>query len=674
MPNRLINELSPYLLQHAHNPVEWYPWGDEAFDRAKNEHKPVLVSIGYAACHWCHVMEHESFEDEATAAYMNKHFVCVKVDREEHPDVDNMYMDAVQAISGSGGWPLNVFVTPGRVPFYGGTYFPPRQAFNRQSWMQVLEQMDHAWHNRQEEVTGQAEQMIAHLRQASAAPLQGAGAAWDIETCKLIADNLLKQADKEKGGFGRAPKFPGTMAISFLLEHNHFTGDEHALQQALLSLDAMLNGGIYDQLGGGLARYATDQAWLVPHFEKMLYDNALLILALCDAWMITKQQQYKTAIEEIIAFAERELKDVSGGYYCALDADSEGIEGKFYTWTWAEWMDAAGGNDEAVAAYFGVTEEGNWEGTNILHVPDTMATVAALYSIDLEELKARTITVKSKLLAKRGNRVRPATDDKCLLSWNALMNLALCKAGVALQEPKYITRAAEHMQWMLYSFTVNDYLVHVWKNNIARIAANLDDYAYLVQAMLQLSSVTGNEELILKAALLVNIVKNDFQQEGNDLFYYSSAAQQEIPVRKVDVYDGATPSANAFMANNLLLLGLVMERNDWLEQAKRMLYNMNVTVARYPNSFCYWGLLLQRYATGIKAITITGKGFEEMRADVQKEFLPQSFIVSSKKEISELPLLENKKNADELYIFVCTEYLCNAPINDLESVIRFVKM
>src|SRR6185312_1175294 len=324
MANRLINEQSPYLLQHAHNPVAWYPWGDEAFERAKAEHKPVIVSIGYAACHWCHVMEHESFEDEDTAAYMNEHFVCIKVDREEHPDVDHLYMDAVQAISGNGGWPLNVFVTPERAPFYGGTYYPPRPAYSRPSWMQLLQRMTQIWTEQPEEAATQAAQMLQHLKQASLKTFTATGPGPDKETPKKIAESLLKQADKEKGGFGNAPKFPGTMAISFLLEHYHFTGNEQALKHALLSLDAMINGGIYDQLYGGFARYSTDREWLAPHFEKMLYDNALLVCTLADAYSITKDIKYKLIIEETLGFAERELMDKTGGYYCAIDADSEG--------------------------------------------------------------------------------------------------------------------------------------------------------------------------------------------------------------------------------------------------------------------------------------------------------------------------------------------------------------
>ena len=490
MPNRLINEQSPYLLQHAHNPVNWYPWGDEAFNLAKEENKPVLISIGYAACHWCHVMEHESFEDEVIAAYMNEHFVCIKVDREEHPDVDHMYMDAVQAIGGSGGWPLNVFATPERAPFYGGTYYPPRPAYNRPSWMQLLHRMNEIWQQQQDEVKLQSDQIIQHLTQASLTPAlsQGEGGVTGPELSKelprKIAESLLKQADMEKGGFGNAPKFPGTMAISFLLEHYHFTGHEPSLKHALRSLDAMIEGGIYDQLGGGFARYATDRNWLAPHFEKMLYDNALLIAALCDAFSITKEPRYKKIIDETIAFSERELKDESGGYYCAIDADSEGEEGKFYTWTWEDWIAAAGpfesAQDAAIAEeYFGVKREGNWETTNILHIANSITGIAVEKSVTEEYVYELISTVKSRLLAVRQKRIRPITDDKCLLSWNALMNKGLCKAGVVLKQENYLARAAEDMGWMLEKFEQNGQLLHTWKQGTAKIPGKLDDLAFV---------------------------------------------------------------------------------------------------------------------------------------------------------------------------------------------------
>ena len=670
MPNRLINEQSPYLLQHANNPVDWYPWGNEAFDKAKEEHKPVIVSIGYAACHWCHVMEHESFENEPVAAYMNEHFVCIKVDREEHPDVDHMYMDAVQAIGGSGGWPLNVFVTPDRAPFYGGTYYPPRQAYNRPSWMQLLNRISDLWTDQYDEVTLQAEQMIQHLRQASQriTQTQNAASAIDKETCRKIADNLLKQADKEHGGFGNAPKFPGTMAISYLLEHYHFTGYEPALKHALRSLDAMIEGGIYDQLGGGFARYATDNNWLIPHFEKMLYDNALLISCLCDGYSVTKDVRYKTIIEETIAFTERELKNKSGGYYCALDADSEGIEGKFYTFTWREWTDALGENDEVAAQYFGVTQEGNWEGTNILHIAASIEDVATLNKLTADEVIQRIEAVKPILLAARSIRPRPQTDDKSLLSWNALMNISLSKAGVVLNNSKYLQHAADHLQWMLTAFQIEGALMHVWKNGTAKIPAKLDDYAYLMQAMLQLASATGENKWIVKANELLTTVIAEFSH-GDGFFYYSPVSQKDIPVRKVDLYDGAVPSANALMAHNLWLCGMVMENSLWVQQAALMLRNMSDTAMRYSYSFGYWAFMLERHIMGMKTVVCSGITANEYRDELQANYLPQAFILTSQKEISELPILEKKFFADKMYIFVCTEQACLSPVSSVNEAL-----
>ena len=678
MANRLKDEQSPYLLQHANNPVDWYPWGDEAFEKAKQEHKPLIVSIGYAACHWCHVMEHESFEDKETAAYMNEHFVCIKVDREEHPDVDHMYMDAVQAISGSGGWPLNVFVTPERAPFYGGTYYPPRAAYNRPSWMQLLGRMNEVWTTNQDEVAQQAGQMIAHLKQASLRSFAGTEKSIDNETCRKIADTLLQQADKEKGGFGNAPKFPGTMAISFLLEHYHFTGYEPALKHALRSLDAMIEGGIYDQLGGGFARYSTDREWLAPHFEKMLYDNALLVSALCDGYSITKNVRYKEVIEETIAFAERELKDESGGYYCALDADSGGVEGKFYTFTWDEWVEAlapfdpfdGAQDDNLLEEYFGIKREGNWEGTNILHVAKSVAALASEYSIDKEEVLSRINEAKGKLWTARAKRIRPQTDDKSLLSWNALMNIALTKAGVVLQHEPYLRLATMHLEWMVGAFEKEE-LLHTWKRGTAKISAKLDDHAYLIQAMLQLASATGEAQWVVKATTLAGGVVKDFGNEGG-FFYYTAAHQQDIPVRKTDVYDGATPSANALMAHNLWICGMCMEQPAYIERAVAMLRSMSDTAMRSSYSFGYWAMLLQRHVMGMKTVVNAGYGADETRKKLQEEYIPKIYAINSRKKISELRTIEKKFFEDKTCIFVCTEQACLSPVSTVNEALRLL--
>lgn len=671
MANRLISEQSQYLLQHAHNPVDWYPWGDEAFAIAKEQNKPVIVSIGYSACHWCHVMERESFENTETAAYMNEHFVCIKVDREEHPDVDHMYMDAVQAISGSGGWPLNVFVTPDRVPFYGGTYYPPRPAYNRPSWMQLMQRMVTVWHQQQDEVQLQAGQMLQHLQQAAKVITAKAPTDWNKDLVDEIAANLLNHADKIKGGFGNAPKFPGTMAITYLLEHYHFTGNKDSLQQALLSLDAMADGGIYDQLGGGFARYSTDREWLAPHFEKMLYDNALLVIAYCDAYAVTKNERYRTIVEETIAFAERELKDTSGIYYCALDADSEGVEGKFYTWTWDEWQVDLGGPNTAVAGYFGITEEGNWEHTNILHLGHSAAEIAAAHGLTEPELMADVETVKTKLLAARSGRIRPLTDDKSLLSWNALMNLALVKAAVTFGNDAWLQRATDHAARLLSEFDTASGLMHVWKSGVARIPAKLDDVAYLAQALLQLSSATGDMNWAAKAINYTEQAIANFAHTDG-FFYFTSARQTDIPVRKLDLYDGATPSANAVMAHNLSLCGMLAERSEWIAMADKMLHDMAGTTRRYAYSFGYWAQLIQRSIYGQKSVVITGPGLKDAIAGFQKKYLPQAFLLFAASGTKILPILENKFSDDKMHIFVCSGDRCLPPVTNVEQAIRLI--
>lgn len=660
MPNRLAKEQSPYLLQHKDNPVDWYPWGDEAFEIAREKNKPVLVSIGYAACHWCHVMERESFEDEATAKYMNEHFVCIKVDREEHPDVDHMYMDAVQAITKSGGWPLNAFVTPERVPFFGGTYFPPKPVYGRQSWMQILERINEIWNEQYEDIEAQTEQMKGYLRQLSEVAMNSEG-VWDKSACITVATELLKSADRQHGGFGAAPKFPGTMSIGYLLEYYHFTGDEKALAHALFSLDCMMYGGIYDQVGGGFARYSVDAEWLVPHFEKMLYDNALLVYIFCDAYSITRQEKYKRVIEETIAFVNRELQNEAGGFYCALDADSEGVEGKFYTWSYDDWK-AVIGDDKELESYYGITEDGNWEGVNILNVPERK---------EAPELQQKIATAKEKLFAKRAERIRPATDDKSLLAWNALMNIALQKAGTALNDKKYTKQAEQHIQWMLDTYYVNEAWMHTSKNGAAKINAKLDDLAYLCNALLKMGSMTGDEKYVLKAGEITKVLLSDFLHDNKSFFYYSSKEQQDIPVRKTDLYDGATPSANAVMAENLLTLGVLMEKTGWIEQGQFMLDKMRDVSMRYPTSFSLWATLGQRKAASVQVAISAGDGATALHEELLQEYIPNVYRIVNKGENS-LPIMAGKQFDGERKVFVCDVESCKPPMSDKSEILKML--
>ncbi|HVG42218.1 MAG TPA: thioredoxin domain-containing protein, partial [Chitinophagaceae bacterium] len=405
--NRLINETSPYLLQHAHNPVDWFPWGEEAFKKAKEEDKPIIVSIGYAACHWCHVMERESFEDPKVAALMNENFVNIKVDREERPDVDHIYMDAVQAIEGNGGWPLNVFLTPDKKPFYGGTYFPPRQSFNRASWTEVLRAIAHSYKEGKDKIEEDAATLTEHLKKSNAfGSIGNATAVFDKKKPETAFTNIMKAADKEWGGFGKAPKFPQTFTIIFLLKYAHLTNNNEALQQAILSLDKMMQGGLYDHAGGGFARYSTDTQWLAPHFEKMLYDNALLVQAYTEAYGITKDEKYKKVVVETLAFVERELMHKDGGFYSALDADSEGVEGKFYVWDMNEVKDTIEKEADLFCQYFNITEEGNWEEKNILFVSTPLIEFAQQKNVEVAYLREVIEAGKHSLLKKRAERVR----------------------------------------------------------------------------------------------------------------------------------------------------------------------------------------------------------------------------------------------------------------------------
>lgn len=673
MSNRLTHEQSPYLLQHAHNPVDWYPWGDEAFEKARSERKPVIVSIGYSACHWCHVMERESFEDERTAAYMNEHFVCIKVDREEYPDVDVFFMDAVQAISGSGGWPLNVFATPERLPFYGGTYFPPQPAYNRPSWMQVLQRIHEVWDTQHGEVKTQSEEMIKYLSRMSEVAV-GKGSVVSKEDCEAMAAVLLGAADQTWGGFGAAPKFLGTMALSFLIEHAGYFGNEQAMQHAMHSLDRMIAGGIYDQLGGGFSRYSTDRYWLAPHFEKMLYDNALMILVLCDAYRATKKGRYREVIEETIGFVNRELRNAAGGFCCALDADSEGVEGKFYTWSWEAWQLATEGGNPFAEAYFGIEPGGNWEGVNILHEAAPITEAARHHGIQGADATKLISELKQRLFQIRAQRIRPATDDKCLLSWNALMNSALIKAGKELQNEHWLQQAMQHMNWMKAAFRQLDGTwMRVWKSGQARIAAQLEDLAFLAEAMTDLGVASGEHEWIIEAGEIVEQMLEDFRQEESSFFYSSSSAQRDIPLRKVEVTDGVMPSANAMTAGLLQTLGMLLARSEWSSQSEEMMSRMVSATRQYPMSFSKWGILIQRWLEGPRAVVVCGRHARKIQEEISKQCPPHAVVVTSQKAAKKIPLTAEKYSDADSLIFVCSATACLPAVSAPEDALRLLK-
>jgi uncharacterized protein YyaL (SSP411 family) len=673
MPNRLSEESSPYLLQHAHNPVDWYPWGEEALRRARQESKPILVSIGYSACHWCHVMERESFEDADTARLMNEHFINIKIDREERPDLDHIYMDAVQAITGSGGWPLNVFLTSDGRPFYGGTYFPPRPVYNRPSWKEVLAGVARSYRERKEEIEEQAGSLTRHVAGAgsfgigqAAGDASAAGSPFVPEILRQIRDQLLATADRREGGFGGAPKFPQTFSIRYLLHYYYYTRDAEALDQACLSLDKMIAGGIFDHLGGGFARYSTDNEWLVPHFEKMLYDNALLVIALSEAFQLTGKSAYRVAIELTMTWIARELSDGQDAFYSALDADSEGVEGKYYVWDKAEIDLLLGEDADLFCAHFGVTEEGNWEGKNILNRAKDFPSDPA----EVQRLEA----ARTRLLEYRRRRVPPALDDKILLGWNALMNIACSKAFAALGKEEYRERAVRNMRFLrtrLKGEGIHFYF-HSYKEE-ARIPAFLDDYAFLIAALLELQEITGDGSYLLEARDILEEVIAHFGEEETGFFYFTHDRQKDLILRKKEIYDGAIPSGNSVMAFNLLYLSLLFDEPAWADRSRQMAEAIRRLVTGYPGSFGIWATLYQALTYTILEIAITARRPENARKEFLSQLIPYRVFQSSSQEDTHFPLLRDRPVREVPQFFLCENYACQLPVNELSALVRLLE-
>ena len=676
--NRLVHENSPYLLQHAHNPVDWYPWGKEALERAKKEDKPILVSIGYSACHWCHVMERESFENEDTAALMNEYFINIKIDREERPDLDHIYMDAVQAMTGSGGWPLNVFLTPEGKPFYGGTYFPPVRAYNRASWPEVLKSIHKAYSLNKNDIEAQAENLTEHIKKANAVGSSDTKVDQSLytdETLDIVAENLLKTADTEWGGFGKAPKFPQTFSIINLLRHFHYTKHQSSLDQALLSLDKMIYGGIYDQLGGGFARYSTDEKWLAPHFEKMLYDNALIISAMAEAYQLTQFPLYKNTIDHTMEFIKREMLSREGGFYSAIDADSEGVEGKFYTWQKAEIDELLGEESGLFCEYYNIEEEGNWEHTNILWVKNPPENFAQEKGITIDELNDIISEASKKLFSHRDKRIRPQLDDKILLSWNALMVTACCKAYAATGYNSYKELATDNMLFLERVFKTEEGTVffHTYKGGNAKYPAFLDDYAYLAEAYIHLQEITGEASYLAKGKEIVEIVIKHFGEEETGFFFFTSDLQEDVIVRKKEVYDGATPSGNSVMAFNLFYLGMIYDLPEWKNRALRLVSATGAGISRHPGSFGNWACVLRMLSGKTNEIAIVGKNSPDLLKEILKLFLPGSIIQSSVTRNDDFPLLKGKDADEEANIFVCKGYACNKPVKNVKEFKALLK-
>ena len=672
MTNRLAGETSPYLRQHAENPVDWYPWGQEALQRARDEDKPILLSIGYAACHWCHVMAHESFEDPATAEIMNRYYVNIKVDREERPDLDSIYMSAVQAMTGQGGWPMTVIATPDGRPFFGGTYYPPVPRHGMPAFKQVLLAVADAWSKRREEIERSAGEIAVHLQEISSAEAFGGGGTLNADLIDRALDGLLHTFDAKLGGFGQAPKFPSSMTLEFLLRVHAQRGDTMALRMVEHTLTMMARGGLYDQIGGGFARYSTDDRWLVPHFEKMLYDNALLARVYLHAWQVTGKPLYRRIVEETLDFVVREMRHESGGFYSSYDADSEGEEGKFYVWSAAEIRAALGPDAELFMVAYDVGDRGNWEGHNILNRPRDPAEVAALYELDEAELERRLAANRQTLYAVRASRIWPGLDDKVLTAWNGLMLAAFAEAGRALNRPDYTEIATRNAEFLWANLRQDDgRLLRSWKAGAgARYNGYLEDYAFLAGGLLALYRTTFEPRWFVWARELADRMMIHFSDGAGGGFYDTSDDHETLLHRPKDLQDNATPSGNSMAAQVLLLLGLYTGEGGYWDTAEAMVAALTDPMARYPGAFSQWLAAATLILGQPQEVAIAGNpGAADTRAlldVVNGRYRPDLVVaVGDDAAAGIIPLLADRPRIDgRPTAYVCRRFVCRLPVNE----------
>ncbi len=663
--NRLANESSPYLLQHAHNPVEWFPWGEEALQKAKNEDKPILVSIGYSACHWCHVMEHECFEKDDVAAVMNDFFVNIKIDREERPDLDHIYMDAISAMGLRGGWPLNVFLTPDAKPFYGGTYFP------QEHWLNLLGQISNAYINHRDDIFKSAESFAESLNQSEVHRygLVDESQTFRKEDLDIAFDHISKQFDYSMGGMDKAPKFPMPSIYLWLLRDYALTGRRASLQHVELTLDKMAMGGIYDTIGGGFARYSVDSEWFAPHFEKMLYDNGQLLSLYSEAYTITKKPLYKEVIEETISWLKREMVSPEGGFYSALDADSEGIEGKFYCWNYEELVQLIHEDFELFMSYYSITKTGNWEhDMNILYkrLPD--AVFANEHSISEKKLQECVIRWKNILFAARDPREHPGLDDKILASWNGIMLRGLCDAYRILGDESILNTALMNAEFILTKLYDGKILFHSYKNKKTTVPGFLEDYTYVIEGYLALYEVSLDEQWLRHAITLINHVIDYFYDESEGLFFYTSSESEKLIARKKEIFDNVIPASNSSLARNLYHLGKLLNNDDWIEHGRKTASRFKKAFMADPSYLSNWGCLITNLVSPTAEIVISGKNSLELRKEIDTRYFPNKVICGSI-EASTLPLLTDRKPQDEqTLIYLCFDKTCQLPTTSVTEL------
>jgi len=663
--NELVHESSPYLLQHAHNPVNWYAWGDKALQKAKDEDKMIIISIGYAACHWCHVMEHESFEDVDVAKVMNEHFICIKVDREERPDVDQVYMAAVQIITGRGGWPLNAITLADGRPFYAGTYFP------KDKWIEMLQYFVHLKQTNEAALVKSAEQVTKGIHISEHVVFKESGKDFLPADLDKQFNALHTTLDLDKGGANRAPKFPMPCNWEYLLHYYYLSKNETALKAVQITLNNMAWGGIYDHLQGGFARYSTDINWHVPHFEKMLYDNAQLVSLYAHAYQVTKNPLYKKVVYETLQFVKQELTSPEGGFYSSLDADSEGVEGKYYVWTKAEVEEHLGKDAEIFAAYYNITPEGNWEHSNsILLINKTDETIAKQFNVTVPALQQTISASKEKLMQVRNKRIKPGLDDKILSSWNALMIKGYTDAYRVFNEEVFLTAAIINAKFLLQTaIAANGEMTRNYKNGKPSINALLDDYAFTITAFIELYQATFDEQWLNEADKIMQYALEHFFDPESQMFFYTHNQYADLISRKMEVSDNVIPSSNSQMGKNLFLLGHLLGKDAYISKAKQMLVNVQEDVQRNIYFYTNWGSLQALFTAPLYEVAIAGEECINMRKEFDEHYLPNAIFLGAG-TASKLALLENKFVQGQTMIYVCRDKVCERPVQTVQDAFK----
>ncbi len=667
--NNLIHESSPYLLQHAHNPVNWYGWNDDALQKAKDENKPIFLSIGYSACHWCHVMAHESFENEDVAEFMNENFINIKVDREERPDIDDIYQKVCQIATGQGGWPLSLFLTPDQKPFYVGTYFPVLDSYGRPGFGSICRQLSQAWKEKPKDIEASAEKFTSALHKTE-----------KVQTTKLervildeAAMNLFQLGDASYGGFGSAPKFPNAANISFLFRYAKLSGLGKFNEFALKTLKKMANGGIFDQIGGGFSRYSTDAKWLVPHFEKMLYDNALIPVNYAEAYQITKDPFYLDVLKKTLDFVLREMTSPERGFYSAYDADSEGIEGKYYVWKKSEIKEILGSDADLFCLYYDVTDGGNWEGNNILCNNLNISTVAFNFGISESEVSAILKSCSEKLLKIRSARIPPGLDDKVLVSWNSLMITAFVKGYRVTGDIIYLNAAKDCISFIEQNLFVNEKLLRTYKNGIAKIDGYLEDYSYFINALLDVFEIEPDQKYLTLSIKLGHHLVEHFWDSENNNFFMTSDDHEKLIIRPKSNYDLSLPSGNSVSAFVMLRLYHLSQEPTFLEITTKIMASQAQIAAENPFGFGYLLNTISMYIQKPQEITVINTENSEIIQSLLLDYLPNSIMITIKnssqlENLSEYPFFAGKSFEDKTSVFVCKDFTCSLPLHTLDEI------